>query len=307
MLLLWNVEHRRKPLLGCDSLLAFTAILLFVYNKIVLKPGSLYHFKEVFLFMQKNNYSNIFSLASTSLLVAISIVLGRLTIYIPLFGFPSVRFSVTNIPIFLAGALFGGVYGAIAGLLSDIINFIIAPNGAYHPGFTMNAILVGLIPGIFFSRFKNGKSKRSYFIVNSVFSVLALIGAIIYINFIGIKELGDTGQKLGLEIPHLVTIIMIAILAILSAFNYVLQKKFADKDNIYAIDKIIFVNIINFIVVQLVLTPIWLMQLYNIPIIASISVRLFKCMIDIPLQVSMIYIVLKAIPYKIKRKYICKV
>ncbi len=259
--------------------------------------------------MQKNNHLNIFSLSSTALLVAISIVLGRLaTLYIPLFGFPAVRFSVTNIPIFIAGALFGGVYGAIAGFLSDIINFILTggANGGYHFGFTLNAILIGLIPGIFFAKFRKSKKPMSYFMVNSVFSILAMVGAIIYINFIGIKELENMEQIWGLESPLFLSMIMIVLVVLLNGVNYVLQKKFSDKDHIYAIDKIIFVSIISFIIVQLVLTPIWVKDLYNIPIITSIMVRLFKCMIDIPLQVAAIYTILKAIPYKIKGKNICK-
>lgn len=258
--------------------------------------------------MEKNNELNLFPLASTALLVAISIVLGRFMIYIPLFGFPALRFSMTHIPIFVAGALFGPLYGAAAGFLSDIINFLLGAGGEapYHVGFTINAVLVGLISGAFFLRMKNRKIQQSYFVINSIFSVLVLIGAALYINFIGVKELDTVQVIFGLETPYFVTAFMIILVIALSSINYVIQKKFADKDSIYAIDKIIFVNIVIYAIVQLVLTPIWLKDMYGIPITASVTARIFKCLIDVPLQVGLIYIILKAVPYKIKGKYLCK-
>ena len=98
-----------------------------------------------------------FRVVLAALLVAVSIVLAQFRIYIPLFGFPSVRFSLSEVPIFLTGALLGGVYGAMAGFASDIISFILAPSGAYHFGFTLNLMFIGFIPGVIFELIRKEK------------------------------------------------------------------------------------------------------------------------------------------------------
>nr|WP_302596801.1 folate family ECF transporter S component [uncultured Cellulosilyticum sp.] len=255
--------------------------------------------------MQKSNKTNLFPMAATALLVAISIVLSSMVIYIPLFGFPSVRFSVSGIPVFLAGSLFGGVYGAIAGFLSDIIGFLFTSNGApYHPGFTINSILVGLIPGVIFAQIKKRQITASFNKINLGLGIAAAIGAIIYINFIGIHEIENLGTVMGMPTHIVLSILMVIILVALAVVTAFVQKRFSESDHLYAIDKIIFITIINFIVVQLICTPVWLNQMYNIPVMASIMVRIFKSLIDIPLQVMFLYIILKALPVSIKSRYI---
>lgn len=257
--------------------------------------------------MQKNNKTNHFFLTATALLVAISIIISNFVIYIPLFGFPSVRFSVTSIPIFIVGSLFGGAYGAIAGFISDMISFMITSQGApYHPGFTLNAILIGFIPGIIFHYVKTRNSRKSLNKINLSLGVIALIGSIVYINFIGIHEIENIGLIMGVPINIILSLLMVVILIALIGIVYYVQKKFTEIDNLYSIDQILFIHIISFIVVQLILTPIWLNGLYNIPIMASVFVRVFKSLIDIPLQVMLSYMILRAIPIKIKGRYLCK-
>ena len=255
--------------------------------------------------MQKSNKTNLFPMAATAILVAISIVLSGLVFYIPLFGFPSVRFSVTGIPIFLAGSLFGGVYGAIAGFLSDIIGFMFTSGGApYHPGFTINSILVGLIPGIIFSQIRKKKITVSFNKINFMIGLVAAVGAVVYINFIGIHEIEELGNIMGMPTNIVLSILMIIIFIALVGLTRYVQNKFGDSDSCYSIDKIIFVKILNYIAIQLVCTPVWLNQLYNLPIVASVMVRVFKALIDLPLQVMLVYIIIKTIPVNLRKKYI---
>lgn len=243
-----------------------------------------------------------FNLVLTALLVAISIVLAQFRVYIPLFGFPSVRFSVSEIPIFLVGALFGGLYGAMAGFTSDIISFILAPSGAYHFGFTLNLMLVGFIPGIIFNQIKEGKLVVPFDKLNKILGVIALVGAIIYINFIGIKELDQVGKIGPFPVNIVLSALMIVIVAALSYGIYKLKKNYTGNEGIYSIEQIVFVMCMNYIVINLCLTPLWLLQLYNIPIFASVTVRIFKSLIDVPLQVIVLYTVIHAIPVRMRER-----
>lgn len=84
-----------------------------------------------------------------SLFSAISIVLTRLlAFYIPLFGSNDVRISLGDIPILMAGLLFGPLAGALTGLVSDIVGASLFPAGPFFPGFSISAMLVGAVPGL---------------------------------------------------------------------------------------------------------------------------------------------------------------
>lgn len=255
--------------------------------------------------MQKNK--SYFPLAATALLVAISIIFSTFVIYIPMFGFKSVRFSMTSIPIFIVGSLFGGIYGAVAGFVSDILGFMFTSQGApYHPGFTINAVLVGLIPGMAFHYFKKQKSIINLNTINFLLGILALIGTVIYINFIGIHEVQNLGSFMGIPMNIVLSILMVVVLVVLVVLVIWLQKHFRTDHYLFTIDQVIFVCALNFIVVQLILTPFWIQDLYGLPIIASVLVRVFKSLIDIPLQVALIYTVLCTLPQNIKGTYLCK-
>ena len=94
--------------------------------------------------------SNIRKIAYTGLFTAISIILTRFfSGSITIAGFNALRLSFGEIPIMLNGLLLGPVFGAVCGALADIIGYTINPlGGAYFPGFTLGAMLTGLIPGL---------------------------------------------------------------------------------------------------------------------------------------------------------------
>jgi ECF transporter S component (folate family) len=84
-----------------------------------------------------------------SLFSAISIVLTRfLAFYIPFFGSNDVRISLGDVPIMLAGLIFGPIAGALTGAVSDVIGATMFPAGPFFPGFTLSAMLAGAIPGL---------------------------------------------------------------------------------------------------------------------------------------------------------------
>ncbi|MCK4260284.1 MAG: folate family ECF transporter S component [Halanaerobiales bacterium] len=92
------------------------------------------------------------------LLISMSIILTRF------FGFmigPTIRISFGNVPIILAGILFGPLAGAITGIGADLIGIMLRSQGGFFIGFTISAGLTGLIPGIIFIGRKNTKTKHS--------------------------------------------------------------------------------------------------------------------------------------------------
>lgn len=61
----------------------------------------------------------------------------------------NVKLSAAFLPIAVTGVMFGPIPAAIVGALGDILSFIIAPTGAYFPGFTINGFITGFIYGMF--------------------------------------------------------------------------------------------------------------------------------------------------------------
>ncbi|NLJ80403.1 MAG: folate family ECF transporter S component [Firmicutes bacterium] len=88
--------------------------------------------------------------ANLSLLTAISVVLTRIFgVVLPIAGVGALRLSFGEIPLILAGILFGPWAGALAGLASDLVGYLVnAHGGAFFPGFAFSAALTGLLPGL---------------------------------------------------------------------------------------------------------------------------------------------------------------
>lgn len=86
-------------------------------------------------------------LVIASMLIGLQIVLTR-TLGIEL-G-PSQRISFSFIAVVINGALLGPFMAGLSGAVADIIGFIIKPTGPYFPGFTVSAILVGMVYGFFY-------------------------------------------------------------------------------------------------------------------------------------------------------------
>lgn len=92
--------------------------------------------------MKKVN--NVRIMAFTGVLIAMNIVLARL---LAINIGPTLRITVSQTPVYLAGFWFGPIVGGICGFLGDLIGSLIqgyAPN----PFISVSAILAGVLPGL---------------------------------------------------------------------------------------------------------------------------------------------------------------
>lgn len=62
---------------------------------------------------------------------------------------PYIKIGFSGLPNELVDFAFGPVVGSIFAAAMDILKFIVNPTGAWIPGLTLNALLAGLIYGIF--------------------------------------------------------------------------------------------------------------------------------------------------------------
>lgn len=84
------------------------------------------------------------SLTATAMLTELAVVLGFYAIQLT----PAIKISFAFLANELTALLFGPVMGAMMGGIADILKFIVKPTGAFFPGFTLNAILAGVIYGM---------------------------------------------------------------------------------------------------------------------------------------------------------------
>lgn len=90
------------------------------------------------------NTNKVKIMAYAGVLIAMNIVLARL---VAINIGPTLRITVSQTPIYLAGLWFGPVIGGICGVLGDLIGCLIqgyAPN----PFISVSALLTGMLPGI---------------------------------------------------------------------------------------------------------------------------------------------------------------
>ncbi len=83
-------------------------------------------------------------LTSAAMLSAIGILLGFFKISIS--QIMEIRFG--GLPIGVGSYLFGPAVGAVIGAIADIGGYIVKPTGPFFPGFTISAIVTGIIFGL---------------------------------------------------------------------------------------------------------------------------------------------------------------
>lgn len=88
---------------------------------------------------------NVKSIAMIGLLTALQIVLSMTT---DIMITTDIRLSLHFLTVAACGMLFGPLAAAAQGAICDVLVAFIAPKGAFFPGFTLSALVGGLIYGL---------------------------------------------------------------------------------------------------------------------------------------------------------------
>lgn len=95
--------------------------------------------------MSKKKFFTTKMIVTLGLLLGMSIILER----VPPFSFmipPNVRIAFGNLPIILAGLMFGPIAGGIVGLLSDVIGTSLLSSYAWFPPMALTPVIMGVVP-----------------------------------------------------------------------------------------------------------------------------------------------------------------
>ncbi|MEE1280587.1 MAG: folate family ECF transporter S component [Oscillospiraceae bacterium] len=97
--------------------------------------------KESFLSLK-----TVRGIALSAMFIAISCVLSFFKLGIT----QNVNITFFFLPISIAAMLLGPLPAAAVGGIADLLGCIIRPTGPYFPGFTLNAVVTGIVYGLFF-------------------------------------------------------------------------------------------------------------------------------------------------------------
>lgn len=93
-----------------------------------------------------HEFRHVRTITTCAMFMAISVVLGYFTLaigdYIKI-GFSSIA---NQFVYYLFGPVVGGIFGGVL----DILKYLIKPTGPFFPGFTLSALVAGVIYGSFF-------------------------------------------------------------------------------------------------------------------------------------------------------------
>lgn len=130
------------------------------------------------------------NLVICAMMAALAIVLSYTTSF---YITNEIKIGFSGLPNRLVDFMFGPVVGCIFGGLMDVIKFFIKPDGAFFPGYTLTAMVGGLIYGIFYYRLQikqpqltteTGWAKVKAWILANVTSILLIFIANVLVKFL---------------------------------------------------------------------------------------------------------------------------
>ncbi|MBQ7786039.1 MAG: folate family ECF transporter S component [Clostridia bacterium] len=149
------------------------------------------------------------TVTTAGLLLAIQMVLSS---YGVIEVTDSLKISLAHLALAPTAILFGPVVASIQGALSDILGFLLKPTGPYFPGFTLTALLGGLIYGLFL--YKTEKKTWQIIAARLVIIVLVNIG----LNTVFLTMLYGPSRLATLPIRAFKNIIQLPVDCVLLAF-----------------------------------------------------------------------------------------
>jgi ECF transporter S component (folate family) len=237
------------------------------------------------------------NLIFTGLLVSIGVILSQfLSLYYP----PStsiIKFGIGYVPLIIISILFGPEIGIFAGFTQDIIGFFLmgSAHGPYYFGFTFSAMLYGYLPGILI-RIKTKVESKNIFFMNIFFISLFFLVSIWYLFNIDVISSSNVFNSSYRYVFITIGLVSSVGLLLIAFFN---QKKNKVNNDFQLIFFIVFVL---YILVSVVLTPIWLWDMYEIPIWPQIPLRILKMPLEVFVYTIIIDSLLKVLKVQMNKE-----
>lgn len=240
--------------------------------------------------LRKKRLMSTSSLVKAALLAAISIVLTRVfSLMVPLGGLPALRVGFGSVPIILSGMLFGPLIGGITGVISDLLGYMMNPQGAYFPGFTLSAALFGIIPGVLYKTLKIQKQRFNYNYVNAII-VLGFAVGMIWVMFSS-EVIGLSNGRLILNDASSIYL-FVSVLAVALLFGIMpfwISKYMKSTTEKIGLDKLTFMVTLTYVLLSLLMNTYWLSIMFGKGFMIFLPGRVVAAIPTIPIYTFILY------------------
>ncbi len=134
------------------------------------------------LFTREKTKKLLYKMTFTAVFAALAVVVKSFTnlaLNIPGVG---IKIGFSGIFTFFPAAFCGPLFGGAASALSDVLGYLVAPDGAYIPWLTLTAFCGGVIKGLLWMLLTKKAAKKVRIILISVFAVIGIFGASVNIS-----------------------------------------------------------------------------------------------------------------------------
>lgn len=233
-------------------------------------------------FKNKNEPITVMKMSYLAMFLTLAVVISMFSLSTVLLGGRLV-FSLGQLPMVVLGAVLGPFYAFIGGLARDGIGLITSPTAFPFLGFSLNKILVPLIPALTVKYLKKDTSRLLRVVVNAYFIYFLLI--VLMFNFENMQ------QRLMMVLAIVLVLIIVNVI-----FNKYQDKIFRDRNLSSFYVGIVLVELL----VQGMLTPFWLSVMYQTPFVVSAFMRLLKGVVLIAMNAIIGGQVYRLASYRIK-------
>ena len=178
--------------------------------------------------MSKNKSTKI--LLQCALFLAMGLVLRNFSYMVYMGGGTGMRMGVSGFFTKMPAILFGPMYGAAVTALTDVLGYIIRPEGAYIFPMTITAACGGALSGLIFKAVKNKNIETINTVYLCTILVIGLFGAVNHVSTIYFKNTfwGSFLLSLDKKLVYFTYGMYIACVigAVFYGINFFLQKKF---------------------------------------------------------------------------------
>lgn len=228
-----------------------------------------------------------------AMLLAIGVVLGSYAkLSIPLVGPESFEIKFDTIPVMIAGVLFGPTWGILIGIAMDWLQLILYPTGFPFLGFTLNLALTGFFAGVIFKSKENPK--------NFIQWSLASVGVVSAILLLTVVMTGTFSRNYVLTDTNRIAIGLLMVLVLsgsIYGYFHIYKRDFDTAVDQY-MAKWSYLVVLCEIIIQLLLTSLWLRILFRIPWTFLLLPRLVEV-----IPMVLIYIVIGRYLYRVVQRF----
>ena len=253
--------------------------------------------------MNRRRNESLVKMTMTAILMSLAVLLSRfLSVYINIGGTPLVEIGFQTIPVLVCSLVCGPFYGALCGGGVDLITALAFPVGPFFPGFTLDAALLGLLPGLALKWTKRSRSRKAIF--SLVILALSTIGLSFTLPFVEELKLGESHLVLPLWLKIVLPLIYFLVAAFFLSLSFFLDRRIEKRKRFPSFS--LFDCFLAFysrdLFVRPFLAPVWLLFLYGVPYEVSFLSQLLGSFLTLPIEAVLLYVVLIPVSIVCKRE-----